>query len=150
VLLPGYRRTATLFSQPQTVGLHSQKDIRIFGYLSERGFEGVAISRRNSLFSYSIKGAKSNATLYSVIASAKVNGADVYTYLKYLLEKISPRLDNNDPDIDDDAMPWSQKYKEYENKKTRNHMDEMIPESNLPSVGLAFKIKSLAGVSPLG
>ncbi len=72
------------------------------------------------------------------------------TNLKFLLEEISPRLDNNEPNIDDDAMPWSQKYKEYENKKTRNHMDEMIPESNLPLVGLAFKIKSLAGVSPVG
>ena len=129
---------------------HEDGDIPIDNGKAERGFKGVAIGRRNALFSYSIKGARSNAMLYSVIASAKANEADVYTYLKYLLEEINPRLDDNDPNLDDDTMPWSLKYKEYECRMKGNHMDEMMPESNLPPAGLAFKIKSLEGVSPYG
>lgn len=142
-----------------TYAINQEKSLRVFledgdipidNGAAERGFKGVAVGRRNALFSYSIKGAKSNAVLYSVIASARANGADVYTYLKYLLEEIHPKLEENAPALDDAMMPWSQKYKEYEYRKRGSHMDERIPESNLPPAGLAFRIKSLKEVSPFG
>ena len=139
-----------------TYGINHEESLRVFledGAIpidngkAERGFKDVAIGRRNSLFSFSIRGAQSNAIMYSVVATAKANGADVYTYLKYLLEEIKPRLEDNDSTVDDDMTPWSQKYKEYE-KSDKAHADERVPESNLPPEGIAFKIKSLAGVSP--
>lgn len=142
-----------------TYGINQEASLKVFledGSIpldngkSEREFKGVSIARRNCLFSYSMKGAKSNALIYSVIASAKANGADVYIYLKYLLEEISPRLNGYDPDVDDDMMPWSQKYKEYEQRKKECHEDEMVPQSNLPPANLSFKIKSMAGVKPSG
>jgi len=149
----GKIREAVIYAKNQETSLRvflEDGDIPIDNGASERGFKGIAVCRRNSLFSCSVKGAKSNATIYSVIATAKENGADVYTYLKYLLEEINPRLEMQDPTLDDKMMPWSQEYKVYESRMKGVRMDEMIPESNQPPVGLAFKPKSLTGVSPGG
>ena len=141
-----------------TYGLNQEESLRVFlddgdipidNGASERGFKNVAIGRRNSLFSYSINGAKSNAMFYSVIATAKANGADVYTYLKYLFEEINPRL--SDSHFDDGVMmPWSQQYKEYESRMRGCNIDGETPASNLPPSGIQFKIKSFADVSTIG
>lgn len=147
----GKVREAVTYALNQEEGLRvflEDGDIPMDNGAAERGFKGVAVGRRNSLFSYSMKGAGSNALVYSAIATARANGADAYLYLKYLLEEVSPRLGGRDPGLDDDMMPWSQRYREYERGAARDHADGMVPGSNLPPAGLAFRIKSIAGVSP--
>ena len=84
---------------------------------AERVIRAYSIGRANWLFADTIEGAKVNATMYSITETAKANGADVYLYLKYLLENIPIRLETYgacDNDFLEKMMPWSQEYKEYE------------------------------------
>ena len=61
------------------------------------------------MFCTSPKGAEASAIMYTLVETAKSNGADVYFYLKYLLEKAPPT-----PDLKvgkkylDELMPWSE------------------------------------------
>ena len=112
---------------------------------SERCFKSVALGRRNSLFSYSVSGAECNAILYSIVETAKANGADVYTYLYYLLTAIRSEIKYKDPDLRKDAMPWSPRYREFERQRLASHADEKIPESNTPPNTVRFRIRSKTG-----
>jgi len=46
------------------------------------------LGRKNWLFSDSVKGVKASANLYSLIETAKANGLEPYTYLRYLFTKL--------------------------------------------------------------
>ena len=58
----------------------------------EAQIKNFAVGRKNWLFSSSENGAHASATLYSLIASAKVNGLDPYKYL-HLIFKELPKCD---------------------------------------------------------
>ena len=63
--------------------------------------------RKNWLFANSVDGAESNAILYSLIESAKVNNLNIYKYINYLLEQL-PQLENlNDANVLEQYLPWS-------------------------------------------
>ncbi len=89
------------------------------GYV-ERVIRPFTILRRNCLFCNSVEGAKATGIIYSIVATAKANKANVYIYLQYLLEMLPKQT----PDAwgnyhYDDAflatmMPWSEEYKAYE------------------------------------
>ena len=84
---------------------------------SERVIRSYSIGRANWLFADTIAGAIVNATIYSIVETAKANGANVRVYLQYLFEKMSERtirMESQDPAFMDTLMPWSAEYKEYE------------------------------------
>jgi transposase len=59
------------------------------------------------LFADSPDGATGSGVLYTLVETAKLNGLDVFQYLKYLLE-VMPEADyHNNPAILDDYLPWS-------------------------------------------
>ena len=63
---------------------------------------------KNWLFADSVDGAKANATIYSIIETAKVNKLNIEKYIKYLLNEL-PQLES----IQDEAslkkyLPWSE------------------------------------------
>lgn len=58
---------------------------------SERNMKPVACHRKNSLFSFSKKGADATMTIMSLIETAKANQAIPYYYLKYLFRKYVKR-----------------------------------------------------------
>ena len=75
---------------------------------AERAIKPFVIGRKNWLFSNTSKGAKSSATIYSIIETAKANGLIVEKYLVYLFDKISEiNIDNKEILLD--IMPWSKK-----------------------------------------
>ena len=75
--------------------------------LAERVIRPFAVHRKNWLFADSVDGAESNAILYSLIESAKVNNLNIYKYINYLLEEL-PQLENvNDANILEKYLPWS-------------------------------------------
>ena len=82
-------------------------------------------------------GAECNAIMYSIVETAKANGADVYTYLKYLLHEVPRHLDGTDRSFLDDMMPWSERYLVYERQERGSHADERMPESMEPPVAAA-------------
>ncbi len=56
--------------------------------LAENAIRPFVVGRKNWLFSGNPRGAKASATLYSLIETAKANGLEPYSYLRFLFEKI--------------------------------------------------------------
>lgn len=73
---------------------------------SERSIKPFVIGRKNWLFSNTAKGAKSSATIYSVVETAKENGLNPFEYLKFLFERL-PNIDIQDKNALDELLPWS-------------------------------------------
>jgi transposase len=71
---------------------------------AERAIKPFVIGRKNWLFSNTGNGAKSSATLYSIIETAKANGLIPYDYLVRLFEELPKRKEN---DGIDDLLPWN-------------------------------------------
>ena len=67
--------------------------IPISNNLVERSIRAFAVQRKNWLFADSVEGAKANATMYSIIESAKINNLNIEKYINYLLEEL-PQLEN--------------------------------------------------------
>jgi transposase len=63
-------------------------DLAIDNNLAERTLRPQAIGRKNWLFAGSDNGARTAAILYTMIASAKANGVDPYTYLRDLYTRL--------------------------------------------------------------
>ena len=98
----------------------------------ERCIKPFATARRNWLFSYSIYGAQAMAILFTLIETAKANGAHPYYYMKYLLKTLSRQKTSKGNAFLDDCMPWSEKYRTYEKKEKEEAMrfftDQESPE----------------------
>ena len=97
---------------------------------SERNMKPVACHRKNSLFSFSKKGADSTMTIMSLIETAKANQAIPYYYLKYLLEKMSKGVYYNHPYDIEDMMPWSTAYRQYELDERQKPLLSGAPPGN--------------------
>lgn len=55
---------------------------------AENAIRPFAIGRKNWLFAGSPSGARSSATLYSLVETAKANGLEPYRYLRFLFERL--------------------------------------------------------------
>lgn len=73
---------------------------------SERAIKPFVIGRKNWLFSNSARGAKSSASLYSIIETAKANGLIVEKYLVYLLDVLS-NMETRSKELLVDVVPCS-------------------------------------------
>ncbi len=98
--------------------------------IAERSVKPVALYRRNSLFSFSVKGAESMVTIFSMIETARANDADPYFYLKYLMEQMPKHLYNKGSEYMPDLMPWSEVYRRYEATERMNLVKAQAPPSN--------------------
>ena len=80
--------------------------------LVERSIRPFAIHRKNWLFADTISGAKANATMYTIIETAKINKLNISKYINYLLEEL-PQLEdiNNEKELEE-YLPWSEKLPE--------------------------------------
>jgi hypothetical protein len=56
--------------------------------LVERALRGVSLGRKNFLFAGSDKGAMTAATIYTIVATCKLNGVEPFAYLADVLTKI--------------------------------------------------------------
>ncbi len=75
--------------------------------MAERHVKPIALGRKNWLFATSTEGADALCNWYSIIETAKANGLDGYTYLKYLLTNL-PIYQDEGRDIDE-LLPWNAK-----------------------------------------
>ena len=53
-----------------------------------------------------------------MVETARANGANVYCYLKYILERMPLHMEDRDTGFLDAMVPWSDEYKEYERLNT--------------------------------
>lgn len=74
---------------------------------SERSIKPFVIGRKNWLFANTPKGARSSATIYSLVETAKENGLNPQAYLTYLFERL-PQLNLKDTAAVDALLPWSE------------------------------------------
>lgn len=72
--------------------------------LAENAIRPFVLGRKNWLFSGTPKGAKSSATLYSLIETAKSNGLEPHHYLKTIFDRI-PYIGSRD-DLEA-LLPWN-------------------------------------------
>lgn len=94
---------------------------------TERNIKPVACHRKNSLFSYSIKGAQATMIIISLIETAKANNAVPFYYLKYLLEEMSKVILYGHTNDIEDMMPWSAAYKKYETDQQQHIISAGAP-----------------------
>jgi transposase len=88
---------------------------------SERAIKPFVIGRKNWLLCNTPKGARSSATIYSVIETAKANGLAVEKYLVYLMDVLS-NLEVKDKNKDTllKYMPWSKELPEEVHLQNKN------------------------------
>ena len=98
------------------------------GY-AERCIKSIAQGRKAYLFSTSIDGAMANTILYTLIETARKNGANPYYYLMFLVTQMQQHLNYTDRSFLADLMPWSDKYRQYEVEERKRTPRSMIPES---------------------
>ncbi len=98
--------------------------------IAERCVKPVALYRRNSLFSFSVNGAESMVTVFSLIETARANGADPFYYLKYLMEQMPKHLYDKGREYMPDLMPWSDVYRRYESTERLNLVKAQAPLGN--------------------
>ena len=92
---------------------------------SERAIRPIALLRRNVLFSNTVNGANAVAVFMSLIATAREANADIYYYLKYLLEH-SIEVSGEKANLDE-MLPWSEVYQDYEK---RQKLEILKPSGN--------------------
>ena len=111
-------------------------DVPIDNGYCERLAKAFAIGRGNWMFCTSPKGAEAAAIMYTLVETAKSNGADVYFYLKYLLEKApsTPELKVGRKYLDE-LMPWSEEYKSYEVRQKKELLETALPPSDEEPTG---------------
>ena len=63
--------------------------VNISNALAENAIRPFAVGRRNWLFADSSRGAHASATCYSLIETAKANGVEPSSYIKYVLDNIA-------------------------------------------------------------
>lgn len=99
------------------------------GYV-ENAIRLYAQGRRNWLFSNTPDGAMASTIVYSMIETARRNNANPLLYLKYLLEETPAYLDLPAGNKRlEDLMPWSGKYRQYEEEQLRKSMESISLKS---------------------
>lgn len=71
---------------------------------AERNVRPVAVGRKNWLFSNSMDGAKTSATIFSIVETAKANGLNPEAYLRFLLETVPSTPLSELPKL----LPWGE------------------------------------------
>ena len=108
--------TNELLTQALTYATNQKKYLETFmedgrlpisNNLCEANIKPFATARRAWLFADTPKGATANAVLYTLVESARANGLDVYSYLKYLLTEMPNNQYLENPEILERYLPWS-------------------------------------------
>ena len=73
---------------------------------AENSIRPFTVGRKNWLFADTPKGAKSSATVYSLIETAKANNLNVYAYLQHVLLYMPDTEWQSDLTLLDDLIPW--------------------------------------------
>lgn len=79
-------------------------ELAIDNNIAEREIKQVVIGRKNWLFADTPDGALANATMYSLVQTAKANGLDPYAYLRHVFATL-PNLKTSDEVKQ--LLPWN-------------------------------------------
>lgn len=99
------------------------------------------------MFCDSLDGAEALAIMYTMVETARTNKANVYYYLKYILERMPHHMEGKDLSFLDTMMPWSLEYREYERINTSGIKPEAPPGIYDTKPKTPKKIKATDNVS---
>lgn len=91
-------------------------NIPISNNLAENSIRPFTVGRRNWLFSGNPEGAQASATVYSIIETAKANNINPYDYLRYIFKYMPGSIFNQDREVLESFLPWSEDAQEFCNK----------------------------------
>jgi len=94
---------------------------------TERHIRPFTVGRNNFLFCNTIDGAEAIAIMYTMVETARANKANVYYYLKYVLEQMPGHMEERDTGFLKSMTPWSEEYREYERICTRGKPPDASP-----------------------
>lgn len=98
---------------------------------TERCIRSFATGRRSWLFNCTERGAKAAMTYYTLIETARLNGANPYIYLQYLFEETPKQAPFfSDKKAVRQLMPWSARYRQYEKDELAKTLEQFIPEDD--------------------
>jgi hypothetical protein len=115
---------------------------------AERIFKRYAIGRRNWLFCSTKRGARALGVIYTVVETARLNGANPLLYLEFLLQKAPDYMDVKDYNRLEELMPWSDVWKAWRDAKTQERMEIWIPPSDPKPHYRPYNRKEATGSSP--
>ena len=94
-------------------------EVEISNNFAENAIRPFVIGRKNWLFSDTVKGAKSSATVYSLIETAKANGIEPYAYLTLVLTDMQYMGKPFSNEELESFMPWSAEMKRSIARRTK-------------------------------
>jgi len=106
----------TLNQWPRLTGYIEDGMYSIDNNFAENAIRPFVIGRKNWLFAGTPEGARASASLYSLIETAKANGLEPYSYLKYIFEKLPHAKTLEEYEA---LLPWNCKDKVNPLKKTK-------------------------------
>ena len=112
---------------------------------AERCIRSYSVGRANWLFADTVFGAEINATMYSVVETAKANNANVQVYLRYLLEEMPKHKTDTDRTYLAAMTPWSDEYRQYEARylnESRNLCQNLFPAPERPKTPRKTSVSS--------
>jgi len=74
--------------------------------LAENSIRPFVVGRRNWLFSGTPEGAEASALIFSLIETARTNGLEPYSYLRYIFDKLPTAVSLEDYEA---LLPWNAK-----------------------------------------
>lgn len=84
-------------------------EIPLSNNLSEQSVKPMAITRKNSLFSDSVNGAKASAIIVSIVNTDAANNIDVYKYLEDIFKNLPNSKFPLELSVLEEYLPWSDK-----------------------------------------
>lgn len=99
----GVALTYAVNQQPWLMNFLLDGRLELSNNRAERSIRPFTVGRKNWLFSFSGKGAKASAIVYSIIETAQANGLVPFMYLNYLFET----LPNLPPERFAECLPWA-------------------------------------------
>lgn len=92
---------------PYVMNVLDDGRLELSNNIAERAIKPFVIGRKNFLFSDTPRGAEASAGIYSVVATAKMNGLNPRKYIEWLLTVMPNTAGLDDPAVLDAMMPWS-------------------------------------------
>ncbi len=81
--------------------------IPISNNADENAIRPFVIGRKNWLFSNTPRGAAASACVYSIVETAKLNGLDVFKYIRFLLSRLPAETAPFSEEVLERLTPWS-------------------------------------------
>ncbi len=106
--LLGKAVTYTLNQWDRLVGYLEDGRLQPDNNLAENSIRPFVVGRRNWLFSGTPEGAEASALIFSLIETARTNGLEPYSYLRYIFDKLPTAVSLEDYEA---LLPWNAKGK---------------------------------------